>query len=180
MGDSITELTNYPDDLQAMLGVGYIVGNFGVSGSTVLLDTYTPYMHQTAFIDAKNCLPDIVIIMLGTNDARTDNFQSIDNFVADYTMLINSIQSSKTKPQIFIVKPPPLFENELDLKSQNLLKGIIPRIEQTANALGLQVIDVYFALENHPEYFQDGVHPNNEGATVIAEQIYNAIISTET
>lgn len=181
IGDSITESTNYPRDLQTMLGDGYMVGSFGVSGSTVLFDTYTPYIDQSAFTRAKNFLPDIVIIMFGTNDARTDNFKSIDNFVADYMKLISEIQALNSNPKIFLVKPPPIFDNEFELKSVNLLEGLIPRIEQVANELGLPIIDVYSALENHPEYFQDGVHPSREGATLIASEVYKAIsLSAET
>ena len=37
---------------------------------------------------------------------------------------------------------------------------------------------VHYMLENHPEYFpDDGVHPNSEGATVIANIVYAAIIN---
>ena len=176
IGDSITELTNYPSDLQNMLGDSYIVRSFGVSGSTVLIDTYTPYFYQIAFTLTKKFLPDMVIVMLGTNDARTDNFKSIDNFVTDYMKLISRIQTIESKPRIFLVKPPPIFDNVLELKSVNLLEGVIPRIEQVTDELGLSIIDVYSALENHPEYFQDGVHPNNEGAKIIAEEVYKTII----
>ena len=175
IGDSIT-VTNYPSDLQSMLGDRYIVRSFGVIGSTVLIDTYTPYFYQIAFSVAKKFLPDMVIVMLGTNDARTDNFKSIDRFVADYMKLISRIQALESKPKIFLVKPPPIFDNVLELKSVNLLEGVIPRIEQVTDKLGLSIIDVYSALENHPEYFQDGVHPNNEGARLIAEEVYKTII----
>jgi len=181
IGDSITELTNYPSDMQTILGSDYIVGSFGASGSTVLLDTDRPYVYQTAFTRAKNFAPDIVVIMLGTNDARTDNFKSIDNFVADYMKLISEIQALEINPKIFLVKLPPIFDNELELKSVNLLEGVIPRIEQVANELGLPIIDVYSVLENHPEYFLDGVHPNSEGATLIAGEVYKTIsLSAET
>jgi len=180
IGDSITELPYYPNDLQTLLGTNYTVGNFGSGGATVLLDTDKPYMDQVEFVRAKNFPPDIVIIMLGTNDARTDNFKSIENFVSDYMKLINEIQALESNPKIFLAKPPPLFDNELDLKSENLLDEIIPRIEQIANEEGLPVIDVYSALENHPEYFWDGVHPSSDGAAVIANTVYAAIIlSTE-
>ncbi len=157
------------------------MGNFGAGGSTVLLDTDKPYIDQVEFVYAKNFLPDIAIIMLGTNDARTDHFKSIDNFVPDYMKLINEIQALESNPKIFLVKPPPLFDNDHELKNVNLLEGIIPRIEQIANEEGLLIIDVYAALENHPEYFwNDGVHPSSEGATVIASEVYAAIIlSTE-
>jgi lysophospholipase L1-like esterase len=180
IGDSITELPYYPDELQTLLGTNYTVGNFGAGGSTVLLDTGNPYIDQVKFVEAKNFLPDIVIIMLGTNDARTDHYKSIENFVSDYMKLINEIQALESNPKIFLVKPPPLFDNEYEMKNENLLEGIIPRIEQIADEEGLLIIDVYAALENHPEYFWDGVHPSSEGANVIANKVYEAIIlSTE-
>jgi len=181
IGDSITDFTNYPNDLQTVLGDSYIVESFGASGSTVLLNTDKPYINQIEFTRAKHFLPNIVIVMLGTNDARTDHFKSIDNFVPDYMKLINEIQALESNPKIFLVKPPPIFDNEFELKNVNLLEGIIPRIEQIVNKQGLLSIDVYAALENNPEYFQDGVHPNSEGATIIANEVYTAIIlSTET
>jgi lysophospholipase L1-like esterase len=180
IGDSITELPYYPDELQSLLGTSYTVGNFGVGGSTVLLDTGKPYIDQIEFVKAKNFMPDIAIIMLGTNDARTDHYKSIENFVFDYMKLINEIQALESNPKIFLAKPPPLFDNEYELKNENLLDGIIPRIEEIANDEGLLIIDVYAALENHPEYFWDGIHPDSEGAAVIANEVYEAIIlSTE-
>jgi lysophospholipase L1-like esterase len=175
IGDSITELSNYPNNLQTMLGANYNVSNFGVSGSTVLLNSYNPYISQKAFQRAKEFLPNIVVILLGTNDARTDIYQSIDEFVADYEQLVREVQALESKPKIFLVKPPPIFDNDLNLSNANLLEGVIPRIEQVAKALGLTTIDVYTPLVNHPEYFVDGVHPNNEGASLIASEIYKAI-----
>ena len=178
VGDSITELTNYPEELQSMLGDGYTTRSFGSSGSTVLLNSYMPYAYQITFAGAKKFLPDIVVIMLGTNDARTDNFKSVDKFSADYIRLISEIQDIETDPQIFLVKPPPIFENELYLESVNL-EQILLLIEQVADQLGLPVIDVYSALEGRSEYFEDGVHPSIEGASVIADEVYKAIISFE-
>jgi acyl-CoA thioesterase-1 len=175
LGDSITELSGYPNDLQIMLGANYNVSKFGVSGATVSVNSYTPYISQEAFQEAKEFLPNIVIIMLGTNDARADTYQSIDEFVADYKQLVAEVQALKSKPKIFLVKPPPIFDNNLALNNTNLLKGVIPRIEQVANDLGLPTIDVYTPLATHPEYFMDGVHPNSEGANLIASEICKAI-----
>ena len=179
LGDSITRGYGYPDKLQSSLGANYSVRNFGFDSTTVLLHTDTPYMHQIEFNRSKHFLPDIVIVMLGTNDARTDYFKSIDSFVSDYLTLINELQVLESKPAIFLAIPPPLFENSLYLENQNLLDGVIPRIEQVASEKGLPVIDVYGVLENHPEYFPDGVHPTNEGATIIANEVYEAIILSE-
>ena len=52
---------------------------------------------------------------------------------------------------------------------------VIPLIKQTANDLNLPLIDVHTPLVNHPEDFQDGIHPNILGSEIIAFQIFNAI-----
>jgi lysophospholipase L1-like esterase len=175
IGDSITQFSTYPNDLQTMLGTSYNVREFGVSGSTVLFSSFAPYIDQREFQRAKQFLPNIVIIMLGTNDAREDYYQSIANFVADYKQLIREVQALESKPKIFLVKPPPIFDNDLDLSNVNMLEGVLPGIGQVAEELNLTLIDVYTHLVSHPEYFSDGVHPNNEGAKVIASEVYKAI-----
>jgi lysophospholipase L1-like esterase len=180
LGDSITEITGYPADLQLLLGNNSVVGNFGVSGSTVNFDTAKPYYFEPAFYDAKIFEPTTVIIMLGTNDARTDIYQQINSFVADYERLIDNIQALNSKPQIFLVEPPPIFNNKLNLNGTSFADGVIPRIEQVASALGLPVINVYTPLINHPEYFPDGVHPDSAGAQIIANIIYKVINSDST
>lgn len=160
-----------------MLGTNYTVWNFGVVAATVLSDTNKPYINQSAFEDAQNFKPNIIIMMLGTNDAQNDNYLSIDKFKADYKELINKILASASNPRIFLVKPPPIFTNTLNLNNTNLIEGIIPRIEQVAYEQGLPIIDVYDVLINHPEYFVDGVHPNSDGAKIIADEIYRAILN---
>jgi lysophospholipase L1-like esterase len=177
LGDSITNITGYPEDLQVMLGNNSIVGNFGVSGATVDFNTAKPYFFESEFNHVRSFLPTTVIIMLGTNDARTDNYQQINTFVADYERMISRIQAWSSKPQIFLVEPPPIFNNTLNLNGTSFAQGVIPRIQQVANAVGLPIINVYTPLVNYPEYFSDGVHPNSQGAQVIANIIYNALNS---
>jgi acyl-CoA thioesterase-1 len=177
IGDSITEGEGYPVHLQAMLGDSYKVGNFGVSGSAVLLNSDIPYMNQSAFQNSKAFQPSIVVIMLGTNDAHETTYEPIENFQANYKQLISAYQALDSNPQIWLATPPPIFENELDLNETNLEQGVIPQIEQVANDLRLPTIDINTALINYPEYFGDGVHPNNEGAMLIANYINQAITS---
>jgi lysophospholipase L1-like esterase len=176
VGDSITEGFGYPNELWMLLGADYTVGNFGVGGSTVLLSSDKPYMNQSAFQDAKEFLPDIVVIMLGTNDASSNVYRYIDEFVADYKKLIGEFQTLSSKPEVWLVKPPPIFNNSLGPIDTNLEQGVIPRIEQVANELGLPLIDVHAALLNHPEYFLDGVHPTIQATKIIANEVNIAIV----
>jgi len=175
LGDSITNSTGYPEQLQSLLGNGSVVGNFGVNGATVNLNSNNPYYYDLTYRDARNFLPTTVIIMLGTNDARSDNYQKISTFTANYERLLNRTQRWNSTQQIFLVIPPPIFNNTLDLNSTSYVNGVIPKIRQIASDLGLPLIDVYTPLIDHPEYFIDGVHPNSQGAQTIANTIYQAI-----
>jgi lysophospholipase L1-like esterase len=176
VGDSITEGSGYTKDLRNMLNSNFSIGNFGVGKSAVLLTSDKPYMNQFAFQWAKEFRPNIIIIMLGTNDATPGNYQHIGGFVDDYRKLIDEFQNLESKPKIWLVKPPPIVNNALGPVNVNLVKGVIPRIEQVAHDLGLPIIDVYSAFGNHTDYFlPDGLHPNSEGAEVIASQVYGAI-----
>ncbi len=180
VGDSITELAAYPRDLQKMLGESYDVENFGVVGATVLLNTDKPYLNQTSFQETLYFKPNIIIIMLGTNDARINVYSSSENFETNYELLVGEFQNLKSEPEIWLVLPPPIFHNTLNLVSSNLANGIIPHIQHVAKELGLQTIDVYSSLYPHPDYFDDGVHPNNDGSKLIAKTVFVAIDSLNT
>lgn len=173
VGDSITE-NGYPSELQVMLGAEYDVADFGASGSTVSLSTKKPYMNEAARLESKFFQPSIVIIMLGTNDAQADA-ESFGNFSEDYTQLVGEYLSLASEPVIWLVKPPPIFENNFNLSETSLEQGVIPQIEQVARELNLSTIDVNSIMAGHPEYFMDGVHPSSEGTAVIANEIIQAI-----
>jgi lysophospholipase L1-like esterase len=174
VGDSITSDTKYTEDLASMLGENYTVENFGVGRTTVSLEFNKPYMNQPAFQEAQRFNPDIVVIMLGTNDAYLSQEQR-DNFVNDYKTLINSFNSLPSNPKVYIVVPPPVFNNTMGLPAQVLDNDVIPLVNQTASDLGLPTIDVHTPLLDNPEDFKDGVHPNIGGSQVIASQVFNAI-----
>ncbi|MGE5555912.1 MAG: GDSL-type esterase/lipase family protein [Methanocella sp.] len=177
VGDSLTEISTYVRDLQNLLGNNSVVGNFGASGTTVTLSPIDPYLYRTQSDLAVAFQPTTVVILLGTNDARGDVFGYIDSFVEDYKVLISKYQSLESNPQIYLALPPPVYENNINISNSALSDVIIPKIQQVASDLGLPVIDVYSPMLGHPEYFVDGVHPNYEGASVIAETIYQQITS---
>ncbi len=183
LGDSITNMTGYPADLQALLGKNSTVGNFGFNGAAVNFYSDRTYFFSDSYRYARNFQPTTVIIMLGTNDARNNLDGQINNFTSNYEFMlehiINGTKPFSGQPHIFLVIPPPIFENNLNLTSTIYTQEIIPRIEQVANSTGLPLIDVYSPLVNHPEYFPDGVHPNSVGAQIIANAVYTAITSSK-
>lgn len=169
VGDSITEWSGYPAILQTMLGSSYEVSNFGVAGAAVSPSWYTSYIKQPEFHESKEVEPSIVVIMLGTNDAHTS--QSASNFSSDYKNLVSEYQTLPSSPRILLISPPPIYDNKLELNDTHLDGYVLPGIEKVAYELGLPTVDVNGALENHPELFEDGVHPNSEGALAIATEI---------
>lgn len=175
VGDSITISSQYPLDLWASLGPGYIVGDFGVGGAAVAGSTGMGYLHLTALEVAKEFKPDIVVIMLGTNDAYTYLTQNSTEFISDYLTIIGEFQSLSKKPMIYLVEPIPIYNNYVSLSDEILVQKIIPNIQQIANQTGLQVIDAHTPLLNHPELYLDGIHPTADGAKVLADAIHARI-----
>ncbi len=174
VGDSITQWSGYPSYLQDLLGKTYKVGNFGVAGSSVSTRWFKPYVEEPTFVDSKDFEPSIVVIMLGTNDAHIG--QTKEGFVEDYETLIADYESLPGDQQIILVKPPPVYDNTLELNGTSLQNEVIPLIEQVASDMSLPLVDVNTAMMSHPEYFSDGVHPNVEGAIAIANEIDQAIM----
>ncbi len=175
VGDSITAITSYPSSLQTMLGDGSVVGNFGVSGTTVNLASIQPYLFENASKEARAFNATVVVILLGTNDARLDVYPYIDRFSDDYRRIIGKFENLTSKPQIYLVIPPPVYQNNINISDTDLTVGVIPKIEAIAKETGLPIIDCYTPLLNHPDYFVDGVHPNHDGAKVIADAVYKAL-----
>jgi lysophospholipase L1-like esterase len=158
-----------------MLGSNYVVGNFGVSGSTVSLDSSKPYMNESKFKEALDFNPDIIVIMLGTNDANPEITPNETGFDTDYSQLVTAFQQLEGKQLIWIVKSPPIFTHNSSYNNTVLTTTFLPEIDILSDNLNLPTVDIYDALINHSEYFADGVHPTSDGATVIAANIYDAI-----
>jgi lysophospholipase L1-like esterase len=134
-------------------------------------------MNESAFQDAKDFKPDIVIIMLGTNDANPTIRLGNDSFVGDYVKLVEAFKALSSKPQVYLVKPPPVFCNGTTPNAATFRDNVIPTIEQAANQANVPLIDVYSALADSSNYFPDGVHPDGQGAVLIANQVSKAITS---
>jgi lysophospholipase L1-like esterase len=181
VGDSITQGAgaksgqSYPAQLQALLGDGYKVGNFGVSGRTLLKKGDFPYWKEKKYQDALAMEPAIVIIMLGTNDTKPQNWKFEAEFDTDYRELVKSFQMLKSKPKVFVCRPVPVpGTGNYGINEENIQKEI-PRVDALAKELGCGVIDMYAALEKFPEMLPDRVHPNTAGAAEMAKAAAKAI-----
>jgi lysophospholipase L1-like esterase len=183
VGDSITAgagvkdpLKRYPAQLGVLLGSRYDVKNFGNSGSTMLDAGDKPYKKQKSFTDAVAFKPDIVIIKLGTNDSKPQNWAKKDAFAADTKSLVKAFQDANPKVEVYLCHPVPVIgAGNFGIRNEIVKPEIIPLIDQVAAELKLEVIDLYAALDGKPALFPDRVHPNDEGATLIAQSVFKAL-----
>lgn len=189
VGDSITEgsgLTSpttesYPAKLQRVLGTNYQVKNFGVSGRTLLKKGDFPYWKEAACTQSHTYGPDIVIIKLGTNDSKPQNWRYSTNFVTDYEALIASYATLAVPPRIILATPCPVFKTgAYDIKPAVVAQEIAPATRDLAQRLGLEVIDFQEQMGGHGEWFPDTVHPNTKGTTVMAAIVWTALTHAPT
>lgn len=183
IGNSITEGTglanptvnSYPGQLGNMLPADWQVGNFGVSGRTMLKKGDFPIWNEQKFADALNFEPNIVVVMLGTNDSKYYNWAYKDEFYSDYVSMIDTFASLPTKPEIIICYPPKVFSHLYDIDDAVIHDEIIPIIHKVAEDKNLKIIDCYTPTSDKPSIFSDGIHPNIGGAHFVAEIFYTGL-----
>jgi acyl-CoA thioesterase I len=183
IGDSITfvvgtkdhKTQSYPAQLAGMLGDGYTVGNFGVSGATMLNKGDRPYQQQKALARALDFKPDIVVIVLGTNDSKTMNWPFHAEFPADTKQLAGRFMALESKPKIYLCYPAPAHATEAQGINDPCIRAEQPMIDAVARKIGAHVIDLHTPLADKPRDFPDGIHPNSDGAQIIALTVYRAL-----
>ena len=165
---------SYPAQLQRILqqfDPAWEVRNFGVSGATLLRRGDKPYIRETAYAGALACNPDIVIIKLGTNDSKPQNWQYKDDFVTDYGNMIDAFRALPSRPRVWVCKPVPAFAVNFAIRPEVIRDEILPLIDQISQEKDAPVIDLYTALLNSASLFPDAIHPNVEGAGLMAQTI---------
>ena len=201
IGNSITDgfgidmrtASGYPAQLQKKLGENYWVKNFGVSSRTMLNKGDYPYMNETAWKDALAFKPDIVIIKLGTNDSKPENWQYGAEFRQDLEQMITTLcpalaqksakkkgkkakQTVPAKPKIYLCTPIPAFKPTWNINDSVIANAIIPIQQEVARKYGLQVIDLHTLYANDGDKMvTNGIHPDGKGAQRMAEIIAAAM-----
>ena len=186
VGNSITygsgvadrEVNAYPVKLQGMLGDKYEVGNFGKPGATLLNKGHRPYTQQQEYKDALAFAGDIVVIHLGINDTDPRNWPNYqDEFIGDYRALMQSFREVNPKVRFLLARMTPLSDRHRRFESgtRDWHAEIQLAIECIAKAEGVQLIDFHEPLYPYPYILEDAVHPNAEGAAILAKTVYEGI-----
>lgn len=175
-GSGIADRANdsYPAQLQRILqqyDPAWQVTNFGVSGATLLRQGDKPYIKESAYTSALASKPDVVVIKLGTNDSKPQNWAYKNAFVTDYSNMIDAFRALPSKPVVWICKPVPAFAVNFSIRPEVIHDEILPLIDQISQEKNVPVIDLYTALLDYGNLFPDSIHPNAEGAGIMAKTI---------
>ncbi len=195
VGDSITEghsssdrsKYSYPAQLQKLLGQGFKVVNCGKSASYVMnLDSVYNvkkesqnlwYPNTAEYTKLMSSNADIVIVMLGTNDARsmTETAAQAD-FVSSYKSLIADIQGMESKPEVYLSTMIPAVGANIVYQGTTV---VLPRLlREIATDLQLPLIETG---KNVGDYYRvdltyhDNTHPTDISYPALAINFYNEV-----
>ena len=170
--------TSYPTQLQQMLGEEYEVRNFGHSGATLLNKGHRPYINLPEYKAALEFAPDIAVIHLGLNDTDPRNWPNYrDEFFNDYINIIGALRNANPKVNVYVCRMTPIFHWHRRFKSgtRDWYWQIQDVIEDIAEHENIELINLSHYLYNRPDLMPDALHPDAEGAGIIAKQVYSAI-----
>lgn len=196
IGDSITwgftilkrGKYSYPAVLQALLGESHEVHNFGFNNATASAAGDIPYVRRKVWKNALALKPDVALVMLGTNDTKPINYDA-QKFAEGYTGIIRNLLEGGSR--VFLMTPPHILNrieirdgleiNRIEpapiaLREDTLMKRIIPVIRKTAETMNLPLIEINDVICDISQ-FNDGIHPNREGAGLIAATVYKQLVS---
>ncbi len=192
VGDSITyghgianwSKNNYPAQLQNILGDAYHVANFGVSGTTLSSDGDQPYTATNQYKLSLEYKPDILVLMLGTNDSKPENWLDDVKFILEMDKIVNSYRSINPDVKILLCTPAAAFykDSNSQLTNYDIRPAFVLSASNGVKSYAFSnlrkiedIVDIYALTESHPEWFSDCVHPTTEGAGKIAELVAQKI-----
>lgn len=199
IGDSITyglgladrAKESYPAQLQKLLDEfepgKYEVRNFGNSGRGIYLDSMRGsekrgFRYMPEHKAALEWKPDIVVCNLGINDCgeyikEYTGGRKRGQFEGDYLALLDDYRKANSNAKFYIwTKLSPLAEGQKFYRSPEpfLMQADLEAVAKKMDAVGL---DMQEPLREKMDEIsaRDKIHPNAEGAKIIAETTFEAV-----
>ncbi|SEK18361.1 Lysophospholipase L1 [Pseudobutyrivibrio ruminis] len=187
VGDSLTygsgvlktrDTDAYPAQLQIKMGTDHLVSNFGLRNATASASGDLPYVESEEYQQSLKSKPDIVVLMLGTNDTKTYNWNASD-YEAGLRELVESYQQLDTKPTVYLMRSPYCYSldgsdvAEYDIQPAVVSDELGGIVDKVAVETGVEVIDLYQLTEGQDELYTDGIHFNAKGYELIADEVYS-------
>ena len=179
VGDSLTygfaagdpASQSYPAVLAGLEGKGirFRTENYGLSGACVDPDDVLPYTASTEYAASLETKAEVVLVMLGTNDAfRSPNRDRLEE---SFAALLRGYLDLPQAPLVVVVLPPHVFIESYGVRYDDKLEEVAAVEARVAAQLGLPVIDARSFSEGREDLFADGVHFTSEGYALLAETI---------
>lgn len=190
-GDRVGESESYPVRLQQYLGDGYLVANFGCCGTTVNSKYAQAYTSTRFFNWSLDFKPDIVILMLGSNDCAdglwpTDvsgNFDST-TFKNEYNKIVNAYEALGNNFKFYLSTSPTIYPDissgAADTNARcSLIVSQVKQIAADGLYNNISLIDINAFTANHKDWFPDRLHPSVSGYNYIANKIASALTNVD-
>ena len=155
--------------------------NAGVSGRVMLKDGPAPIWNESVFPTALKKVPDICLILLGTNDSKPLLWADKgDGFYEDYLSMIDTFRFRNPDTKFIVCDPTPIWEGHpystSDPHSDSILVNYtIPLIDSVAKVTGVYLLDLHTPFVDSVKYFDDHLHPNIAGHAKIAQILFDTI-----
>lgn len=184
VGDSITagwklkDAERYVTKLGGLLGSDYDVRNFGHSSYAMLKIADKSYWDSPKFQEAQNFLPNIVTIMLGTNDAHPNYWPQYEaEYYLDYLDMIAVFEALPSNPRVIVLglpylKPGGRYDGVV------ALDALLPGVAADAGVEFIEIWDVLVDSGLTPNrLMKDPIHPSAAAHTIMAETIHPVILA---
>lgn len=187
VGDSITyghgianwPENNYPAVLQKLLGEDYLVNNYGVSGRAVQTDSDQPYTALPHYRQSLDFQADILVFMMGSNDAKPENWHDAETFRAQLETLLDSYGDCRlilcTPATAFFLNGETTGTAGFEIQPR-VVEQITEIVREVAEDRGCELLDIHALTGENPDWFRsDGIHPDQDGAAAIAKAVAEVI-----
>ncbi len=121
---------------------------------------------------AQQYQPDVVLLMLGTNDALREN-DAADTAPGDILSIVQNLATQRPNVTVLIAPLPPLSDATA-AAIRDAINAQLPDIAAQARALGIDAHYVPMPTLDTSD-LTDGIHLTPEGFQVIAEAFYGAL-----
>ncbi len=147
------------------------VFNLGIGGNTSL-----DLLHRIDTVI--NLHPDLVIIMVGANDA-TPGTPTFNSYSGNLAAIIDTIKSYHVA--VMLLTPTPIISKKKKRREEYLsvLRGEMDSVGNANNCYLIDMNSIFIKDSSSITslYSEDGIHPNSNGYALIAQSIYAYLMS---
>ncbi|MCX7987258.1 MAG: GDSL-type esterase/lipase family protein, partial [Bacteroidales bacterium] len=174
----------YPAQIGVLLKQKYgdtcEVRNFAVSGRTMLRKGDFPIWNEPDFQKALNYAPDVLFVLLGTNDSKPQNWDAYgNNFFSDYSAMLDTFRWRNPRVKFIVCLPPPAFQVVWGIRDSVIKNYIIPLVDSISRKYNALLVDFYTPLLDSVSLFPDKIHPNARGAKAMAKIAFDRILESD-